>query len=175
MIGLALLSLVFAALLPTYRARRFDRMAEDAIQDVATLRDATERARELNGAWPPAAPAGEVPEGAAGAFPDSVLGGQGYTLEWRLLDRVEYVLTPVVVPPIPILDPDEEPDPGALEPDDPPADSAAFRRVATVHDMGVIVVHASDERLLAALLAHHGADDSFVRDTTWTLVIPPAS
>jgi hypothetical protein len=37
-----------------------------------------------------------------------------------------------------------------------------------------ITVHAAEPALLAALLRTYGREDSFVRDTTWTLILSPA-
>lgn len=38
-----------------------------------------------------------------------------------------------------------------------------------------ITVHAAEPALLAALLRAYGREDSFVRDTTWTLILSPAA
>ncbi len=36
---------------------------------------------------------------------------------------------------------------------------------------GAVVVHSSRELLLAELLRRYGEESSFVRDTTWTLLV----
>ena len=38
-----------------------------------------------------------------------------------------------------------------------------------------ITVHAGEPSLLAALLRAYGRERSFVRDTTWTLILAPVS
>ncbi len=172
MIGLALMALVLAALLPTARARSFDRLVESAVTDIEALRQATTVTRSSAGAWPPAVAPGDIPEGAAAAFPgDSALARDGYTLQWRLWERVEEVLAPPRPPTPPVLDPDEDPPVGGLIAADAPPDSAAAEVVEVVHREGAIVVHSPRTLLLAALLRHFGGDVSFVQDTTWTLLV----
>ena len=126
LIGLALLALLVAALLPSYRARALDRLVEDAVGDVDALRGGVAQARELNGSWPEAAPAGVAPTAVSGAFPgDSGLVRNGYVLEWRLWNRVEEVPAPPR-PAVPAtLDDDEQPPATSGDrPGDAPPDSA---------------------------------------------------
>lgn len=171
-IGLALMALVLAALLPTARARSFDQLVESALSDIDAMRQATTVTRSSTGALPAAVAPGAIPEGAAAAFPgDSALARDGYTLEWRLWERVEEVLAPPRPPTPPVLDPDEEPPVGGLIAADAPPDSAAAELVQVVHTEGAIVVHSSRTLLRAALLRHYGSDISFVQDTTWTLLV----
>lgn len=172
MIGLAVIALVLAALLPTYRARAFDGLVASAVGDVDALRQATVQSRSATGSWPAAASPGLVPEGARAAFPgDSGLARDAYTLEWRLWERVEGVPAPPRPPSPPVLDDDEQPPAGGLVAADAPPDSAAFEVVEVVRTEGAIVVHSSRTPLLTALLRHFGGDVSFVRDTTWMLVV----
>ena len=172
LIGLAVVALVLAAILPTYRGRALDRVVESATADVDALRLAVIRSRSATGAWPAAAAPGIVPEGAAGAFPgDSALARDGYTLEWRLWERIEEVPAPPRPQAAPALDADEQPRAGGLVSADAPPDSAAAGVVEVVQKEGAIVVHASRQLLLAALLRHFGGDVSFVADTMWTLLV----
>lgn len=172
LIGLAVVALVLAAILPTYRARALDRGVESATADVDALRLAAIRSRSATGAWPAAAAPGIVPEGAAAAFPgDSALARDGYTLEWRLWERVEEVPAPPRPQTAPVLDADEQPPAGGLVSADAPPDSAAAEVVEVVRTEGAIVVHSSRQLLLAALLRHFGSDVSFVADTMWTLLV----
>lgn len=171
MIGLAILALVAAALLPSYRARAFDGLVEAAVADVDALRQATTRTRASSGAWPPTVPPGIVPDGAAGIFPgDSALARTDYTLEWRLWERVEEAPAPARAPTPPVLDDDEAPPTAIPVAADAPPDSAATEMVEIVRTEGSVVVHSSRRPLLAELLRYYGSDVSFVRDTTWTLV-----
>lgn len=171
-IGLAILALVAAALLPSYRARAFDRLVESAVADVDALRQAASRTRASSNAWPPAMPPGVVPVGASGVFPgDSALARDGYTLEWLLWERVEETLAPARPPALPVLDDDEAPQSMIPDAADAPPDSAAVEVVEVVRTGGAVVVHSGHPLLLAELLRHYGHDVSFVRDTTWTLLI----
>ncbi|MDX1495238.1 MAG: hypothetical protein R3253_14320, partial [Longimicrobiales bacterium] len=92
LIGLAAVALLLAALIPSYRARAFQRLVSEASTDVEALRVGAMQARNLNGNWPPAAPPGVAPQQLTGSFPgDSALAKGDYTLEWRLWNRVEDV------------------------------------------------------------------------------------
>ncbi|MBT8487804.1 MAG: hypothetical protein HKN72_15230 [Gemmatimonadetes bacterium] len=172
MMGLAVVTLLLAAILPTLRARAFDRVIESAVADVDALRLAAIRSSSATGAWPAAAAPGIVPLGAAAAFPgDSALARDGYTLEWRLWERVEEVPAPPRPETPPVLDADEEPPVGGLVSTDAPPDSALAEVIEVVHQEGAIVVHSSRQLLLVALLRHFGSDVSFVADTMWTLLV----
>ena len=174
LVGLALVALLLAALLPTYRARAFDRTVDDAVADVDALATASLRLRDATGDWPDAPPAGRVPAGATGAFDnDSTMVRDAYTLEWRLLDRIEYVEAPTTPATSgALLDDDEVPAPAQSRAGDPVPDSASVQMVATARTEGAVVVHSGDELLLTELLRRYGPDRSFIRDTTWTLVVP---
>lgn len=177
LIGLAVVALLLAALLPSYRARAFDRTVEAAVSDVETLRTGAAQARNLNGRWPDATPAGLAPPGVSGAFPgDSALVRDGYTLEWRLWNRVENAPAPPRPAAPPVLDEDEQPPPtGGGRPGDAPPDSAAVEMIKVVRPGGAVVVHSGRALLLAELLRRYGSDVSFVRDTTWTLLLNGAA
>lgn len=174
LIGLAVVAVVLAALLPTYRARAFARTVDEAAADVETLRAAALRLASARGEWPDARPPGRVPTGATGVFDgDTTMVREAYTLEWRLLDRVQYV--EAATPPAQsgaVFDDDEVAAPEQSRSVDPPPDSVAPEMVPTVHTEGAVVVHSPDELLLAELLRRFGPERSFVRDTTWTLTVP---
>lgn len=176
LIGLSLLALILAGLLPTFRQRAFDRLVEDAATDVEALRTAALTQREVDGSWPPAAPPGRVPDVVSGAFGgDTVVAREGYALQWRLWDRVAYVEAPPRSPGSGVADDDEaavEPTP---RPGDLPPDSVGPEMMPVVRQAAGVVVHSSDESLLAELLARYGSDVSFVLDSTWTLVVEPDS
>jgi hypothetical protein len=82
----------------------------------------------------------------------------GYTLQWTrwsVVDSVEVPRAPV------------ETVPGDAPPAEPPRTTIPFAQL-----IGAVVVYSDDDRLLGELLARYGRDASFVRDTTWTLVLP---
>lgn len=174
LIGLAVIAVVLAALLPTYRVRAFERTVEEAVTDVEALRAAALRVVSASGQWPDARPPGRVPAGATGVFDnDTTMARGAYTLEWRLVDRIQYVES--ASPPRrsgAFFDDDEVPAPAQSQSVDPVPDSVAPELVPVVRTEGALVVHSSDELLLAQLLRRFGPERSFVRDTTWTLVVP---
>ncbi len=156
-IGLAGLTLLAALLYPTFTATRFRGLVADTVDEIETLRSGAQGIFSRSGSWPPAEAVGGIPLGLAGAFPgDSTLTRQDYTLQWSLLDIVEQVEAPRSA---------EE-----LVADAPP-DSVGPTFVSSVRGVGRIVVHSGRSELLAELLHHFGAAVSFVRDTTWTLVV----
>ncbi len=176
LIGLALLTLVFAALLPAYRARAFDDLVDDALADVEALRTAMLTAREASAQWPPAMPVGRIPTGAAAAFGgDTTMARPGYALEWSLWRRVDRVRAPPRPPAPPSLDEDESPPPVTTSATDPVPDSVGPETVPVVREEGAIVVHSTREELLGALLERYGPEVSWVHDTLWTLVVTPGA
>lgn len=177
LVGLSLLALVLAALVPTFRARAFDRLVEAAAADVDALRVAAEGQRRVRGSWPPAAPSGVIPSGVSVAFQgDTTMAREEYALEWRLWDRVEQVEAPPGPPEVVVVDEDEVPmSPAAVRPGDLPPDSVGPEMMPIVTRVAGVVVHSANEALLAELLARYGPDASFVVDSTWTLVLDPSS
>lgn len=171
LIGLALVTLVIAALLPSYQARTFDAAVDGAVADVDRLRTAALQAYRANGRWPSAMEPGRIPPGTSGAFgSDTTMIRDDYVLEWRLWHRIARVPAPPrEAPPAP-PDEDEVP-PATPRPADAPPDSVGPELVQVIRSEGAVVVHSSRELLLAELLRTYGAATSFVRDTTWTLLV----
>lgn len=160
LIGVSVLALVIAGALPTLRAHAFERQVEAAAADVEILRGAAIGQLQVLGRWPPAAGRGQIPRGVSGAFPgDSTLIRRGYSLEWTTWELVDRVEAPFVA---------AAPTVGG---DAPPPDSVSPATMPIVREVAGVVVHSADESLLAELLARYGADVSFVRDSTWTLVV----
>jgi hypothetical protein len=131
--------------------------------DVEAVRTAAAAYRDEAGRWPAPAEAGVVPGELAGRLsPGFSFQAGPYTLEWGWWEAVDQEAQPVQeVPPV-----DFQP---ALP---PPVDSVAEAQLP-VETWGVVTVHSDDGRLLAALLERFGASQSFVREGSWTLVVPP--
>ena len=85
-----------------------------------------------------------------------------YSLQWRTFEIVEQVEIPPAALEIP-ADADQPPDSVGPE----------MRDVVAL--VGAIVVHTANDALSAALLQAYGPEDSFVRDTAWTLILRPGS
>ncbi|HSW29892.1 MAG TPA: hypothetical protein VLH75_10460 [Longimicrobiales bacterium] len=164
LLALASLALVAALAYPRTERALLWRTVAAAQADVETIRAAAAAFRDDAGGWPAPAEAGKVPAEMAARLPPGFSFESGsYTLEWSRWERVD--------PPDP-ADPEGvvQPPPGGFEPVlPPPADSEVQVPVET---LGAVTVHASDERVLAALLERFGPSESFVRERSWTLVLP---
>lgn len=160
LLAMGLLCFLAALTFPYFRARAFTTTLERAVSDVDALTSTVTGIYDRTGTWPPAAGAGEIPEGARGAFPqDTSLIRDGYSLQWLLLEsavRIPAPLASIVIPE----DADEVPD------------SVAPPTTFEVRSLGRLLVRSGDDALLAELLARYGREQSFVRDSTWTLVLP---
>jgi len=172
-IGAAVLLLLWAAATPMLSARSFRSLSEQAAADVETLRTAALSTLSTTGRWPARAEAGIAPPALAGAYPgDEPLTFPEYTLQWVGLEVIEYEEAPPVTFRAP--DPDEEDDEArglVVAPGDAPPDSAAPGLRPVVREIGAILLHTGNEDLLADLLTRYGPMVSYVRDSTWTLVV----
>lgn len=158
--GIAVLTLVLALAYPTLRARSFGLRVAEAGADIEALRRGAEGHLRESGTWPSSGPPGAIPIELIGAFPGDVdLGRETYTIQWVRFEVVDHVEVP----------PEPNPEPNPL---DLGADSIPPTIVAMPRRIGGIVVHTGDDALLAELLDQYGSEASFVRDTTWTLVLP---
>lgn len=158
LIILAVLSLGASILYPITRQRAFEERVAAAVADVESLRSEALRLRDSQGAWPESAPTGELPPGSDS--PGLNLVRESYTLQWSRWVSVELPQPDTsAMPP-----PDDEDNP-------PPAVPIPRPLVST---SGGITVHTAEADLLAELLNRYGASSSFVRDTSWTLVLPSA-
>jgi hypothetical protein len=160
-VGLAGLVLIWALFAPTLRARSFQNLVTTALNDVGALRDASLETVQAAGSWPtPAGPGVSPPEVAGIVSLDAPPPAGEFVLEWRVLNTVVQAEAPLPS------------NPTAIEGDAVP-DSLAIELIRAVRANGVIVVHSSNAELLAALLSQHGDTISFIRDTTWTLLVRP--
>lgn len=158
LIIMAVLSLGASILYPITRQKAFEERVEAAVADVESLRSEALGLRDSEGAWPESAPTGQLPAGSDA--PGLNLVRESYALQWSRWVSVE----------LPQPDTSEMPPPDD-EDNPPPAVPLPRPLVST---SGGITVHTAEVELLAELLNRYGASISFVRDTTWTLVLPSA-
>jgi len=144
LIALAMLSLITALLWPTLTERRFADAVDETIALVDGARERAILTQRQTGTWPTT------------LRTDSI--GGGPRLLWRTWRRVDQVAAPT-----PKLPPDADPGPASMAP----------TTTSVVRSFGAIEVTTENRPLLAALLQHYGRNDSFVRDSTWTLVVHP--
>ena len=168
LLALAGVALVAAVAYPRTERALLWRTVAAAQADVETVRAAAAAYRAEAGGLPGPAEAGRVPAELEGRLPSgfSFLAGR-YTLEWgrwetvRPAEQAQQAEQPAM----------EEP-PGGVQPAPPPPDDPAQEVQVPVETLGTVTVHAQDERVLAALLERFGASRSFVREGSWTLVLP---
>ena len=153
------ITLLIAAAMPTLRARSFEALVEAAATDVETLRSASEEYFSSTRAWPTPMEPGDLPPEVTTAFPGRAsLSGPDYSVQWRLLEMLET---------------QEAPDAVSRRPADADAtpDSVRADQLQVPIGIGGVVVRSASGELLAELLARYGARASFVRDSTWTLIV----
>ena len=165
------LAVVAGVAYPPLEHRAWEHRVERMVSGVEAVKDAATRYRGSHGHWPGDAARGGVPADLRPLLPTGLrLSTADYALRWRAWKVVE-------VPPQPVRPPvDSSAVPPSEMPTPPlsPADSVGTRP-PVVREMGGIEVRSSEEGLLAALLDRFGAARSFVRDSTWTLVLGPDS
>lgn len=159
LIVLAALTVVLALAYPTLSARAFHADLAETFAQVEAVRTVARAHRLERGSWPASGEPGALPSELAGALGrrDGTGTDGRATLQWTTWEVVDSVEAPPSAEQPPVDAPPETV---------PPAFLPLVRRV------GAIVVHSADERVLAELLSRYGAKASFVRDTTWTLVLP---
>lgn len=153
---------IWAAASPTMRNGRYQAEVLSLVALVSDLSEAAATRYRTAGEWPAGAEPGVAPEGTIGSFGSSPLATEHATVQWQpMLVSAESEMAPQNLPP--------EAASRAV------SDSISTIRVTVRREVGAIVVHSGDERLLAELMARYSADESFVRDTTWTLILtePP--
>jgi hypothetical protein len=173
---LAAAAVAAALLWPRWERHAFQERVEETTRAVDATREALVTVHRANGLWPPEAAPGRVPpelDGTAAGGEEAFRAGDALlqVRRWTLL------APPATVPdggsaegtparPAETGDADdttdEEPEEAATSPPRP-------------MQLAGITVHAGEPALLAALLRAYGQERSFVRDTTWTLILAPAS
>lgn len=152
---------------PLLAHRAYQKRVERVIARVEVLRTAATEYRTSTGHWPEGAAPGHVSDDLAKLLPAEVtLRGRDYSLGWTLWKVVEIPPQPVIptmAPGLPLPQPQSTAAPA-------PADSVGTRP-PVVREMGGITVNSPEDALLGALLKRYGSAMSFVRDSTWTLVM----
>lgn len=165
--GLAVVaSVVYAPL----RHRAYEHRVARAISGIEALRAAATRYRDSTGHWPEDAGAGRVSAGLVPILPAGTeLHTAEYALGWSRWNVVE-------IPPQPVqLAPDTSAPPPTSRFTEPSAADSLGTRPPVVGEMGGITVRSTDDGLLGALLKRYGSARSFVRDSSWTLILGPDS
>lgn len=164
LLTLAVLSLFLALVYPWFARVRFQSRVDAAVSDVDAVEAAALQYHDLKGMWPP--------DGQTGVAPVEL---RPFLAAGLRMTRPRYRLRwdhwQTVAPPAPVAAPPPPPAPDAPQnADSIPVPEPRFGTVVGV------TVYTADASLLAALLDHYGAGRSFVRDSSWTLVLtPPAS
>ena len=162
LVVLAIACLGASLLWPIVRDRRFDDRFQALVDDVEEVRDAARRFVDAHGTLPEAAPRGQVPAGLASLMtPGLSFAPDGYQMEWAHWEFIEPAEEFVAIEPE-ILPEEEVLTTADTIPPPPPA----------IRSFGSLSVHASEAPLLAALRARYGERMSFVRDSSWTLLLP---
>jgi hypothetical protein len=164
---LSVLTLGAAFVYPRIAHRAFERQLDRTVAAVDAVRDAASRVRAENGDWPEGAEPGSIPAELAarlpGGFPFTT---EHYTLQWTSWEITEdppEAIPQAVASTLP--EGDDAPEPDFAVPIVP----------RTIRAIGGLSVTARQPGLLAGLLERFGSTASFVRDSTWTLVLPERS
>lgn len=158
-VALAGACLLAALISPTLAARRFQDRIETVSSEVEVIRSAAQQVRQATGSWPSSINPAVVPAGFGGVFgDDGALVRDGYTIDWELWEVVDRVPAPSSAATLP--DGADAPPPASRPP-----------TVAVVRPLASVSVHSPSGPLLAALTERFGAEQSFVRDSTWMLIV----
>lgn len=156
---LAFVCLAGAVAYPRMQRQASERQVESVIADVALLREAAESFLGREDRWPDDGAPGVVPTELAPTLPAGFsFDRNGYVLEWERWDVVIPASTPAQAEP-------------ADEGSGLSVDSIARPQGPRTRGLGGITVVSSDAALRAVLLREFGPAHSFVRDSTWTLVL----
>jgi len=171
LIVLSILSVGAAMVYPRLQERRFRERLDEVMAHVEAVRTgAMEYFTDQRG-WPAPAEPGRVPSELASLLPPGfAFTNSGYTFEWR---RWETVQAPPDAGLAELPDVPELPElPELLNVGEPVVDTTPSTRPPTIRTIAALTVHAGDDAILVELLDFYGSRASFVRDTTWTLMMP---
>lgn len=155
------LCLMAALVTPALSARRFQKRVETVAGEVDAICAAARQVYQATGSWPSSTNPAVLPAGFGGVFgEDGTLVRDGHTIEWERWDIVDRVPAPPSAATVP--DGTDAPPAGS----EPPT-------VAVVRAAASVSVRSASGPLLAALGKRYGAEASFVRDSTWMLIVDP--
>jgi type II secretory pathway pseudopilin PulG len=157
----ALLSVVAALLRPVMQRRAYERLETDLMNRVEILRTAATLAVLRDGSWPAPTQAGRAPNELSSVIEDNLMTGEAFTVQWHRWEVTEPA--------------EDRQDPAVQNLDELPAETETPRIVLRPWSVGGIVVRSGRPELLTALLSAYGPTVSFVRDSTWTLVVDRAA
>lgn len=162
LIVLSILTVGAAMAYPRFHEERRQERLDEVMEAVETVRTTAMRHYAEHRDWPEPAKPGSVPPALGALLPPGLsFSRDDFTLEWRRWEAVQ-------TPPDPVI-----PEVQAPELDTPPlADTIPPTPPPTVHAIAGLTVHSGDDGILGALLDRYGSGVSFVRDTTWTLMMP---
>jgi len=164
MVIVAVLALGLAVVYPRMRERAFEGRLTQAVVNVNGVTTAASSFLEATGDWPEASAPGVLPTELGASVPAGhTMASSGHTVQWELWEVV-------VSPDIPDVADDL-----LVNENDLPLDSLTTHPQPEIHAIGSVSVRSREPALLAGLLRRYGAGASFVRDTTWTMVLPARS
>ena len=165
LVFLSLLTLAFATAFPRLQERAFAQQLDGAVSAIEALRVAASNFEEQGLDWPAPSPPGVTPPELVSTFPAQYdLAADDYSLEWNRWETVDRQGRSEPGFPAPAR--------SVPAPQDSPPGSVPSLLTTRFRKIGSVTVYSGDPALLAGLLRHYGTSRSFVRDTTWTLVIP---
>ena len=158
-LALATLCLVLALAYPWTRRERVLARVDAVAVDVDSLGAAARRYHERTGTWPHATPAGVLPEELAAPAPVGLtMAAPRYRLEWDVWERIAEPVADQAAADSVLAGP-------------PPQQDTLARSTPRVDTLAGITVHVDDARIRGLLLERYGEERSFVRDSSWTLVL----
>jgi hypothetical protein len=156
---LAVACLGLALAYPAIARARMLRRVDDVAANVDSLRAAAQRYHRNRGRWPRRAPAGILPSELNGVAQGGLrMEAPGYRLAWEVWEMpAEATAAP--------------PPPDTLGVGPPPQPDTLARRTLRIDSMAAVTVHTGDARILGLLLDRYGDRRSFVRDSSWTMIL----
>lgn len=156
---LAVACLGLALAYPAVARARMLRRVADVAANVDSLRAAADRYHRLRGAWPGRADAGVLPAELVGlAYGGLRMEAPGYRLAWEVWE-------------IPAEPAAAQPPPDTLDGPLPPRPDTLRRTLPPTDSLAAVTVRTGDTRVLGLLLDRYGERRSFVRDSSWTLIL----